>query len=520
MASTSERDDSRQEEVLHFLGDPKTHGGLSVRRIDTHAAAVFLAGDRALKVKRKVRFPFLDYSTLDKRKAACEAELAVNHPFAPALYLGVTAITRDAAGALHLGGPGVAVDYAVEMRRFDETMTLDRIAEAAGIDVALADALGRMVADAQTRTPVVDGLPWIAELARYITQDERDFRAAPAVFAPEHAEALIAACRATLARVEPLLRARASRGLVRRGHGDLHLGNIALIDNRPVLFDAIEFDALIATGDVLYDLAFLLMDLVERNQRAAANIVFNRYLTRSRAPDDLDGLAALPLFMALRAAIRARVTLARVRHLADEERLAAREAARKYFDLARDLMTPNRPVVLAVGGLSGTGKSAVARRIAPHLLPPPGAVVLRSDVLRKEMHIVAETERLPAQAYAPEITARVYAALAERAGRVARAGYPVIVDAVFARADERDLIRAAADAAGVAFAGVMLRARLATRLDRIGARALDASDADANVARRQEDYDIGACDWAAVDAEGALDDIAERTRALLAPRPA
>lgn len=517
MASTSERDDAGQDEVLRFLGDPATHGGLAVRRIDTHAAAVFLAGDRALKVKRAVRFPFLDYSTLAKRKAACEAELAVNRPFAPELYLGVVAITRDAAGRLHLGGPGAAVEHAVEMRRFDETKTLDRVADSAGIDAALADALGRMVADAQTRAPVVDGAPWIAELARYIAQDERDFRAAPAVFAPDRAEALIAACRAALARLEPLLHARARRGLVRRGHGDLHLGNIALIDERPVLFDAIEFDAMIAAGDVLYDLAFLLMDLVERDQRAPANIVFNRYLTRSRAPDDLDGLAALPLFMALRAAIRARVTLARLKHLADEERPAARAAARKYFDLAHDLMTPRRPVVLAIGGLSGTGKSAVARRLAPLLSPPPGAVVLRSDVLRKEMHGVAETERLPAEAYAPEVTARVYAALAERAGRVARADDPVIVDAVFARVDERDLIRAAAEAAGVAFTGVMLRARLTTRLDRIGARAFDASDADATVARRQEHYDIGACDWATIDAEGAIDDIAANVRARIAP---
>lgn len=180
-------------------------------------------------------------------------------------------------------------------------------------------------------------------------------------------------------------------------------------------------------------------------------------------------------------------------------------------------MTPGRPVALAIGGLSGTGKSEVARRIAPLLSPPPGAVVLRSDVLRKDMHGVAETERLPAQAYAPEVTARVYAALAESAGLIARAGYSAIVDAVFARADERDLIRAATEEAGVAFIGVMLRARLATRLDRIGARARDASDADAAVARRQEDYDIGACDWAAIDAEGPPGDVAARVRARIAP---
>ena len=132
-----------QQAVIDFLGAPATHGGASVKRIDTHAATVFLAGKRALKIKRAVRFPFLDYSTLDRRKAACAAEIEVNRPFAPAIYHRVVAITREGDGALAIGGEGEAVEWAVEMRRFDETQTLDHLAQTGRIDGALADALGR-----------------------------------------------------------------------------------------------------------------------------------------------------------------------------------------------------------------------------------------------------------------------------------------------------------------------------------------------------------------------------------------
>jgi len=147
-----------QEEVLALLGDPATHGGAKVTRIDTHAASVFLAAERAYKVKRAVKFPFLDYSTAAKRKAACEAELEVNRPFAPQLYLGVVAITR-AAGGLALGGKGEAVEWAVEMRRFDENATLDHLADRGKIDAALADALARATATAHARAPRVEAGP-------------------------------------------------------------------------------------------------------------------------------------------------------------------------------------------------------------------------------------------------------------------------------------------------------------------------------------------------------------------------
>ncbi len=220
-----------QDDVFALLSDPATHGGAAVRRIDTHAASVFLAGDRAYKVKRAVRFPFLDYSTLAKRKAACEAELAVNRPFAPQIYLGAVPITRT-DGGLALGGDGEPVEWAVAMRRFDESATLDRLADRGKIDRALADELGRVVTAAHARAPTADAEPWIDALARFIEQNEAAFRDASKLFPPDDAAALTAATRAALRRIRPLLRSRGAQGLVRRGHGDLHLGNIALIDGQ------------------------------------------------------------------------------------------------------------------------------------------------------------------------------------------------------------------------------------------------------------------------------------------------
>ncbi|MGB6538837.1 MAG: phosphotransferase, partial [Xanthobacteraceae bacterium] len=360
-----------QDEILAFLANPAVHGGRSVERIDTHAASVFLAGDRALKVKRAVRYPFLDYSTLAKRKQACEAELAVNAPYAPEIYRRVVAISRQADGTLAVGGKGTPVEWAVEMRRFDETRTLDR---AAGeIDEALAEALGHAVATAHDRARPVEPAPWIAAVGAYIEEHVEAFGQHPEIFNRAEIDGLARASRAAYQRIVALLQERGRRGLIRRIHGDLHLGNIILIDGKPVLFDAIEFSEIIASGDVLYDLAFLLMDLLERGLPQPANVVLNRYLNSTHRADDLDGLACLPLFLSLRAAIRARVTAARMERAAETERRAIAKTARAYFAFAQRAIAPPRPKLVAIGGLSGTGKTRLARALAAGIGPMPGA---------------------------------------------------------------------------------------------------------------------------------------------------
>jgi aminoglycoside phosphotransferase family enzyme/predicted kinase len=468
--------------------DPASHGGTRPVRIDTHGAIIALAGATAWKMKRAVVYPYLDYGTPARRRQALEAELALNRPLAPAIYQRVAAITREADGTLKLEGVGEPVEAVLVMRRFDEHATLDRIVAERPLTDREVDTLARAIVAAHAAAPPADGARWVDDLALYLAQNE------VALAREKGVPALSAAARTALHALRPLLAARAARGLVRRCHGDLHLGNIALIDGEPTLFDAIEFDDRIASGDVLYDLAFTLMDLCLRGRRENANRLLNRTLVEAAFagldPDggrDLDGLRALPFFQHLRAAIRAKIALARATALADAaDAAAARAEAGRYLAFARAALDPPPPVLVAVGGLSGTGKTTVAMGLAPALGGPPGAVVLRSDVERKHLAGAAETAHLPASGYTAELTERVFASLHARAAVALAAGWPVVLDAVHAQPAQRDAVRAVAAAAGVPFLGLWLVAPLEARLARVAARSGDASDADRAVVLAQD----------------------------------
>ena len=310
---------------------------------------------------------------------------------------------------------------------------------------------------------------------------------------------LDAASRDCLTRHRHLLSQRAAQGFVRRCHGDLHLANIALVDGRPLLFDAIEFDSVIATTDILYDLAFTLMDLIHFDQGAAANAVFNRYLAEATA-ENVDGLGLLPLFLSVRAAIRAHVLFMKSEHAEDGE--AAWQEARRYFDLAARLIVPKPPMLVAIGGLSGTGKSVLARGLAGLIEPPPGALIVRSDVVRKHLFGVSETTALPEAAYQADTTERVYDILSNTAQRVLAQGCSVVLDAAFLQEAERAEPARLARKHGARFVGMFLTADLGTRLARIERRKNDASDATRDVVLMQETFVIGAVDWHMVDASG------------------
>jgi aminoglycoside phosphotransferase family enzyme/predicted kinase len=482
--SSSSLAQANQAEVFSFLGDSKTFGVAEpVQRIDTHGAAVFLAGGEVYKVKRAVRFPFMDFSTLEKRRAACEAEIAINKPNAPDIYLGAIPIARTPNG-LALGGAGDIVEWAVHMRRFDENATLDRLAERAALSPDILAKLALAILQSHERAPRRDGEAATQALERYLDQNEQAFAANPDLFEAEQVGRLAADARAALAATRELLTARGAAGYVRRCHGDLHLRNIALIDGEPVLFDAVEFDDSIATGDVLYDLAFLLMDLEERGLRRAGNLIFNRFLQQSDEAQ-LAGLAALPIFLSIRSAIRAKVLAANLESLHAEARDRAAADARRYFWCAEDFLKPAPTRLLAIGGLSGTGKSVMAAELAPLLGRAPGAVLLRSDIERKKLFHVAETEKLPVSAYAAAASERVYEAVLRKATSALQAGQSVVVDAVHATSEERERVERAARDVNVEFIGLWLEAPLFIRLRRVEQRTGDASDADAAVVRTQ-----------------------------------
>ena len=255
--------DSGQEAVCKFLSDPARHP--QVRRIDTHAASVFLEGNRALKIKRAVRFPYLDYSTLEKRKAACEDEIRINKPFAPPIYHGVVPITRMEGGSLSIGGTGEPVEYAVEMARFDENQTLDHLAKRGELNEELATRMADAIAASHGIAAPVPTEPWVNSIQPVIDGYIEAFKFG-SWFANQDVDTLREFSRLAFVRLKSALEDRGRRGYVRRCHGDLHLANIVLIGKCPVLFDAIEFDEQIASIDVLYDLAFPLMDLMRYGQ--------------------------------------------------------------------------------------------------------------------------------------------------------------------------------------------------------------------------------------------------------------
>lgn len=509
-ASTPTSDAVDQERVFAFLSDPQTHCGSSVQRIDTHAASVFLAGSRALKVKRAVKFPFLDYSTLEKRKESCDQEIAINRLFAPQIYRGVVAITKKPDGGLEIAGQGPVAEWAVDMVRFDESKTLDQLASTGSIDRKLAEDVADSIVRAHEKAAVHKHSSWIQSIRPLIAANSA---ALAGHFDSQSIDEIDRESLAAFEKTRDLLRQRESKDWVRRCHGDLHLANIALIEGKPALFDAIEFDPAIATTDVLYDLAFPLMDFLHYGQSDAANALLNYYLQNTPA-DNLDGLSALPLFMSMRAAIRSHVLLAR-KDRDEATRNAARRSALTYFSLARRLIKPEPPKLIAVGGLSGTGKSTLARNLAPFVEPLPGAIVLRSDVFRKRHFGAADIDKLPAEAYRPEVAQLIYEQLAERAKRILSQGYSVIIDAVFARESERTDSAALAAKCNVPFCGLFLIADVETRMKRVDHRTLDASDATSEIALKQESYDLGHMDWHLVDASATPEKTLARARALL-----
>lgn len=505
--------DATQAEVIRFLSLAESYCERGpVEQVESHSAIVFLVGERAYKLKRAVRYPYLDFSTIEKRRAVCADELRLNRRTAPELYLELRAVRRRKDGALGFD-EGEVLDWLVVMRRFPADDLLATMADRGALDPKmmreLADRIAAFHDEAEIRPS--DG---VSALHSVIDGNAASMKAfGPGILEPEACAALHDRSREMLDRLAPLLARRAREGHVRHGHGDLHLANICLWRNRPTMFDCLEFDAELATGDVLHDLAFLLMDLWHRDCRHEAALVFNRYLDRR---EEADGVAALPLFLSMRAAVRAHVVAAAAARLEEgEERAGFLAEARDYLAFACDSLEGSGARLVAIGGLSGTGKSTLAAGLASSLGDAPGARWLRSDVIRKRRHGVAPETKLPPEAYRAQASEAVYREVLSRAQAMLDQGRAVIVDAVFARAEERAALADLARRSGVPFTGLWLEAPPEILRDRVAARRDDASDADLAVLERQLGYDLGDLDgWHRVSARGTREEM--RSRALAA----
>ncbi len=499
-----------QAATVAFLGDARTHAGITPQRIDTHLSHVFLTPTDVYKLKRAIRLDFVDYATVAARAAYCHREHAANRPFAGNLYRGVLAI-RQTPDGLKLDGTdaeGPAIDWVVHMRRFRDADRLDRrLASGQVAERDLTD-FADTLADVHTAAPADRSQGGHGGIASLIDQVSGDLANAPGCpEEPGRVDAWARDLRTAADRLSDRLEARREAGLVRRGHGDLHLRNLCYWQGRLIAFDALEFDEALRTTDILYDTAFLVMDLLHAGARPAANTVLSRYLARTM---DWDGLAVMDVFLSLRAGVRAMAAA-----LAQD-----RDTASAYLATAENLLsTRPAPRLFAIGGRSGSGKSTAAARVAPQLGKAPGAILVRSDVTRKGLHGVAPETPLPKSAYGPDEDRRVHAALQAIAGRILAAGWDVIVDATFLTPRARSDLAALAEAHGCAFRAAWLQAPEEALRRRVATRRNDASDADLAVLERQLARPTP-LDWPHVDANDAPDRVAACTLGVLDPESA
>ncbi len=481
-----------QAELIRSLADPAAYGHAvdAVSMIETHISSVLLAGEYAYKIKKPVAFGFVDFSTLEKRLLYCNEEIRLNRRLAPDLYLGVVPITGTASRP-RMDGAGPAIEYAVRMRRFSQESMADRLLEQDRIPPERMDELSGIVAAFHQTLPRAGADTAFgsrAVIGKYMLQN---FDHVAGAGATESDSRKIASLRewtlAELERCGRLFEQRKTGGYVRECHGDLHLGNIALIDDRLVIFDCIEFNPELRWIDVMSEVAFMAMDLEDRGRPAYAARFLNNYLELT---GDYEGISLLRFYMTYRAMVRAKVRwlLANQPGLDKATGLQAKEQSLTYLRLAEKYAAERRPALVITHGLSGSGKTFFTQPVLEAL----DAIRVRSDIERKRLFQIEPTTRpgtgVARGIYDKASGDRTYGRLAELAARILQAGWPVIVDATFLGKDRRDRFRTLARENNAPFLILDFEASEAVLRERLRSRSRegkDASDADIRVLEQQ-----------------------------------
>jgi aminoglycoside phosphotransferase family enzyme/predicted kinase len=484
-----------------FLKNPHHYNGLGdVTLHETHGALVGVGGNIAIKVKKPVAFPYMDYSTPEKRRVLCHREMTLNQRTAPHLYREIRMIAQDAAGGLFFTSESndTVVDYAIVMNRFDDHTLLS---EQSFFSDDLCGRLAATIATFHKAEPALSGIDGYAMMVGVVMGNDGCFGAYGKALPRTQTKTLMEKCLATLGHHKDLLEKR-SGTFIKQCHGDLYLKNIYVdTDGQPVLFDCIEFNDAFAQIDTGYDLAFLLMDVLYRGMSREAFLLRHLYIQKT---GDVDALILLPVFMAIRAAIRSHVSVAIAQGIEDP---AAKKIfltdAQTYLDLALSLVSGKRGNVTAFGGYSGSGKTTLARAFAQKT----GAVLLSSDDLRKHMHGVAVTETLPESAYTPEKSQAVYDRLYELAVALAQTGQNVVLDATFLLSSGREALAAQLEKEAIPFRGFWVEAPDDVAEASLARRVGDASDATTEIRRQQKNQNVGPLTWARLPGHGSTETI-------------
>ena len=466
------------------------HAASSVEVVETHISWVFLAGPYAYKVKKPVNLGFVDFSTLAARKHYCEEEIRLNRRFAPDLYLDVVEV-RGSAEAPRIAGKGAVLDYAVRMHRFPQEALADRL-------LARGELTPKLVTDFATYLAEFHhGLPPLRSAEPYGTPEAvlhnamQNFQQIASLLTESEDRKTLEALRGWTEREfsarECEMRERYSAGMIRECHGDLHLGNIMLLEGKLVPFDCIDFSAALRWNDVMSEVAFLVMDLIDRGAPRLASLFLSTYL---EATGVYSGLSVLRWYLVYRALVRAKVHLIRARQPATTaaEALRLEHAYHGYMSLAESCSHKGQPRLLLMHGFSGSGKSTVAQE----LVQTYGAICVRADVERKRLHGLPALGRSASAVgsglYGQESTDATYTRLADAARTIVQAGYTAVVDAAFLRRAQRARLLAVAAALNVPVAVIDIRvpqAVLRTRIASRSAHAIDPSEATVEVLGHQ-----------------------------------
>ncbi|MBE7638395.1 AAA family ATPase [Sneathiella sp. P13V-1] len=503
------------EKIIHALQATPTLWGetqnSSIRLIETHGATVLLGKQFAIKVKKPVHFDHMDYSTKEMRLEHSKAELSRNKRTAEDMYIGLYPVYLSKRGIINIDGDGEIQCHFIKMHRFPDGYQLDQISAKGKLDeemcIQLADDLSHFHKSAE----IISDLNAVPDFKTVINQNFLQFRNfCPDILDKEEVEAFLTDIHAINEQLRPLWEERVRNGFFRMGHGDLHLQNICVFNGKARIFDAIEYQDDFAISDILYDLSFLLMDLEDKKQSRAATTILNEYVAEMGWLEEsqaFEALKLLPFFLSLRAGIRCHVAANRSLQCQDEnETSKLAKKAQQLFQKANNYLRPRSPSLLALGAFSGSGKSTLAKAIASDLAPSPGAIILRTDVIRRKLMGCDKYSPMPQSAYTPEVSERVYSLMGQNARTILEAGHSVILDAVFDRITDQQKIEKLANEIGVPFQGVWLDVSPAVLQERLAARRNDASDATWEITQQQiQRASRFKTDWIRISADGTPD---------------